>query len=314
MLTRESMGGVYAVPPTPFTDGGEFDEECFRENVRRLDEIGVHGVVAPGSVGEFHKISQEDHRRLVSALVEETRGCRTLALAGCSSVNTDEALEKVGYAESCGADAAINVSPYYVGLQPVELVRYWGDLAGACPNIGLVVDNNPGTAQLHPVEIFRELAEMPTLCGSKEAHADFSLWYSLHQETGLTHMTATEQTLVVPTMRLGAKGVFSMSAAMCPGFMLEMHAACARGDWEQATRMQFRLRDVWRQLDGFDALRGYHSIARFKATVNAFGFLKCGVTRRPFIPVPDPVQELLTEFVRREFGDLIETGSSLSAR
>ena len=312
MLTRESMGGVYAVPPTPFIASGEFDEESFRGNVRKLCEVGVHGVVAPGSVGEFHTISRDGYRRLIKALVEETRGSRTMALAGCSSVNTDEGIEKVGHAEVCGADAAINVSPYYVGLQPGELVQYWRDLAEACPNIGLMVDNNPGTAQLHTVEIFRELAEIPTICGSKEAHADFALWYRLHQETGLTHMTATEQTLVVPTMKLGARGIFSMSAAMCPRFMLEMHAACTSGDWEKGTRMQFRLQDAWRQLDGLDILRGYHSIARFKATVNAFGVLKCGVTRRPFIAVPTEVQERLTEFVQRELADLVEVGSPLA--
>jgi len=305
MLTRETMGGIYAIPPTPFNKNGEFDEENFRQNVRTLCEIGARGVVTTGSVGEFHTIRWEDHQRLIEALVAETRGKPTISIAGCSGVNTDEAIKKAKFAEECGADAVMNVSPYYVRLTPRELVKFWRDLAEACPSIGIIVYNNPGTAQIHDVEIFRELAKIPSMCGSKEAHHDFGLWYRLHYEGKLAHMTATELTWFVPTMKLGSKGIFSMSAAMCPGYILKLYESCRNNDWEQATRMQFRLHDVWRTLDSLDMLAGYHALARFKAYVNAFGFLSCGITRKPFIPVPDDIQKRLTDYVQKEFNDLI---------
>lgn len=305
MLTRETMRGVYVLVPTPFGKNGEFDEESFRENVRKLCKVGMHAIVTTGGQGEFHTITWEDHKRLIKALAEETEESGTMAVAGCSGVSTDEAIQKTKYAEACGVDAVMNVSPYYVKLTHRELVRFWWDLAQACPNVGLIVYNNAGTSQLHGLEVFREIVRIPTICGSKEGHYDFSLWYRLHRETNLAHLTPQEQTWFVPTMKLGAKGVFSMTAAMCPEFILKLYESCKAGDWDKATEMQFKLHDMWRTLDGLEILKGYHAIPRFKAIVNAFGFLRCGITRRPFIPVPDDIQERLTEFVQKEFADVM---------
>jgi len=303
MLTRKKMEGIYVLPPTPFKKDGSFDEESFRENVRKLADAGVHAVVTTGSVGEFHTITWDDHKRLIKALVEETKAKGIVGVAGCSGVNTDEAIKKVKFAEECGADAIMNVSPYYVNLTRRELVKFWQDLSEACPNIGLIVYNNPGTAQLHDVDTFKELAKLPNMCGSKEAHYDFSLWYSLNRETDLAHMTATEITWFVPTMKLGAKGVFSMSASMIPNFIMRMYRACKEGRWDEATDMQFKLRELWKKIESIDFIREYHSIVRFKAIVNAFGVLKCGVTRRPFIPLPDDIQKRLTDYVQENFSE-----------
>ena len=65
MLTRKTMSGVYVLPPTPFDAKRRFDEERMRSNVRRLCEAGVDAVVTTGSVGEFHTIRWEDHKKLI---------------------------------------------------------------------------------------------------------------------------------------------------------------------------------------------------------------------------------------------------------
>jgi 4-hydroxy-tetrahydrodipicolinate synthase len=99
------MKGVYVLPPTPFKKDGSFDEENLRENVRKLAEAGVDAVITTGSVGEFHTITWEDHKRLIKALSEATKENGIKGVAGCSGVNTDEAIKKVKFAEECGADA-----------------------------------------------------------------------------------------------------------------------------------------------------------------------------------------------------------------
>jgi len=304
MLTRKRMGGIYVLPPTPFDAKRRFDEERMRRNVRSLCEAGVDAIVTTGSVGEFHTIRWEDHRKLIEVLVDEVTG-KTKAIPGCSGVNTEEAIMKVKHAQDCGADAVMNVSPYYVNLTDTELCGYWRDLAEACPDIGLIVYNNPHTAQLHTVEIFKELAKIRSMCGSKEI-TTIKLQLDIMRHTDLTPMTATELDYYVPTMRLGAKGLFSMSASMFPRFILRIYRLCKQGKWDEAMKMQHKLRDVWDFLDGLPFGRAYAPIPRFKCYVNAFGVLDCGITAKPFIPVPEDIQAKYREEVRARFPELIE--------
>jgi hydratase-aldolase len=199
----------------------------------------------------------------------------------------------------------MNVSPFYVNVTEAELVGYWRDLGEACPDIGLIVYNNPHTAQLHTVETFKELAKIPSMCGSKEI-TTIKLQLDIMRHTDLTPMTATELDYFYTTMRLGAKGVFSMSASMFPRFIVSFYKTCVEGRWEEAQRMQYKLRDVWTFMDGLPFAKGYGSISRFKCCVNAFGVLDCGITRKPFIPVPLKIQEQYREALRERFPELIE--------
>ena len=304
MLTRQSMGGVYVLPPAPFNDKGRFDEDMMRNNVRRLCEAGVDGIVTTGSVGEFHTISWEDHMRLIEVLVDEVTG-KTRAIPGCSGVNTEEAITKVKYAQDCGADAIMNVSPYYVNLLDSELIGYWKDLAEACPEIGLIVYNNPGTAQLHTAEHFIELAKIPTMCGSKET-TTMRLQLEIMRHTDLAPMTATELDYFVPSLMLGARGMFSMMGSAIPGFVMKLYDTCRAEKWEEAWEMQHKLRDVWDYLNQHPVGSAYGSIPRFKAIVNAFGVLDCGITRKPFIPVPREVQDKLRQEIEDKFPEMLE--------
>ncbi len=305
MLTRETMGGVYVLPPAPFNEKGRFDEERMRNNVRRLCEAGVDAIVTTGSVGEFHTISWEDHKKLIEVLVDEVSG-KTKAIPGCSGVNTEEAITKVKYAQDCGADAIMNVSPYYVGLIDKELIGYWQDLADACPDIGLVVYNNPHTAQLHTAAHFVELAKIPTMCGSKET-TTLSLLLEIMRHTDLAPMTATELDLFVPSIMVGAKGIFSMMGSAIPKYIVRLYGACKDGRWEEAWKMQHQLRDAWDYLNQHPAATQFSSIPRFKAIVNAFGTLDCGITRKPFIPVSKEVQGKLRQEIEDKFPDMIES-------
>ena len=304
MLTRDTMGGVYVLPPTPLDDNRRFDEEKMRNNVRRLCEAGVDAIVTTGSVGEFHTITWEDHKRLIEVLVDEVTG-KTKAVPGCSGVNTEEAIMKVKFAQDCGADAVMNVSPYYVNINDRELIGYWTDLAEACPDIGLTVYNNPHTAQLHTVEIFKELAKIPSMCGSKEV-TTIKLQLDIMRYTDLTPMTATELDYYVPTMKLGAKGIFSMSASMFPRFIVDIYKTCKEGRWDEAQKMQYKLRDVWDFLNSLKFGERWGSIPRFKATVNAFGVLDCGITGKPLIPVPKDIQDKYRQEIEKKFPELIE--------
>jgi hypothetical protein len=70
--------------------------------------------------------------------------------------------------------------------------------------------------------------------------------------------------------------------------------------------MQHQLRDAWDHLNQHPAGRPFSSIPRFKAIVNAFGTLDCGITRKPFIPVSKEAQDVLRQEIEDKFPDMIE--------
>ena len=297
MLTRETMQGLFVLPPTPFDEKGNFWESAYRENLRVLMQFSVDALVSPGSNGEWWSMSDDDRRRQMEVLHEECNGKVLTAVCG-SSTYTEDSIFWTRTAEEIGIDAAMNVPPFYYPLTDKELRTYFHQLAEACPDIGLIVYNFPLVAQRLSVELMRQLAEeLPTLCGSKESHWDFNVWLRLHRESGLAVFSAYERLWFTALFRQGAKGMFSTLAASFPTLVTQLHSACCGQDWERAEELESEVWRLWTWLDQCDYLKDYNPIARNKAMVNASGWLRVGSCRPPLVSVPD-------ELINRLRGDL----------
>src|SRR5262245_47851403 len=119
MLTRESMQGLYILAITPFDIRGNLDEEAYLENVRKLLALGVDGIVTSGTNGEFHTTTDEERLRIARLVVNETRG-QAISVIGASGVNTAESIARSRAAYDVGADAVMNVIPFYHILSKAE--------------------------------------------------------------------------------------------------------------------------------------------------------------------------------------------------
>jgi len=305
MLNRKNMRGFYVLAPTPFTKSGEFDEETFRENVRSLCEQDIQGIATTGTLGEFHTIPWEDHKRLIRALVDEAKG-RVATVPGCSGINTDEAIMKTKFAQDAGADAAMNTVPFYTKVTREECVKYYKDVAKACPNIGLVVYNNPETTKfLVDAPLFTELAKIPTLCGSKEIVgytplADFPHWMSIVHATDLAHFCCDPATVVASLY--DTKGVTSENFALRPKLFLEVWKACMDKDWEKAKKFHYQQMEFTNFVYQCFGMGKYTWFCVLKAALDNLGIIKGGYPRRPFIPVPEKLQKKAKEQVLKKYG------------
>lgn len=306
MLTRSSMRGIYVLVPTPFKKSGEFDKETFRENVRRLCEFDIQGIATTGTLGEFHSIPWKDHQRLIEALVDEIRG-GVASVVGCSSLNTDDVIRKTKFAEDFGVNAAMNTVPFYTRITHDECVKYWNDLAEACPNIGLIVYNNPETTKfLVDAEIFKRIAEIPNLCGSKEIVgytplATFTHWMSIVHATDLAHFCCDIMT--VPAMMYDAKGVTSENFALRPKLFIEVYKACEQKDWEKAKKLHYEQIEFVSFVNEAFGIREYNWFCVLKAALNALGVIRGGYPHRPYIPVPEKLQKKAKIRVLEKYGD-----------
>jgi 4-hydroxy-tetrahydrodipicolinate synthase len=308
MLKRETARGYYVLVPSPFTKVGDFDEQRFRENVRRVCEYDIQGIVTTGTLGEFHTIRWTDHQRLIQALVDEVKqGISTVV--GCSALNTEEAIAKTKFAEDCGADAALNAIPFYTKLTREECLKYWRDLSNSCPGIGLIVYNNPETTKfLIDAQLFQELSKLPNICGSKEIVgytplADFMHWMSITSATDLAYFCCDP--IVPPAMMYGANGVTSENFALRPKLFIDVYKACVEGNWEKAKKLhreQLDFTDFVYKSFGFGK---YTWFCVLKAALDAVGIIHGGYPRAPFIPVPGSLASEGKRAVLEKYGDVV---------
>ncbi len=315
MLTRETYRGIFAYPPTPFTNDLALDEDALRRNLRKLVRIGVDGIVLAGTSGEFYTLEPEEYRTMARILREETKG-GVQSMMGAIGLCTADTIRQTRVATAEGIDGVLVVQPYYLQLTPAELVKFWQDLCAACPDIGIVINHYDWIRQAYTLEIYRALSHLPNLLGSKEAHWDFEVWRKMHRESPLLHMSSTDAGWLVELYRHGAIGAGSLQLAMMPHVIRRVMDLCAADDLPGAEAALAPLTELTARMklgqgrphvfpSELKGWQNYSNTARHKALVDAFGFLQAGPPRQPGIPVPRELQQQLAEYLRQRHPALI---------
>ncbi len=287
------MKGVYAIMPTAFKKNGDLDEENYRKNVRILCDAGFHGIFNLGSTGEFPHVDLTDFKRIVNMLVDEIKE-GVVSIIGASAVNTEEAIIRAKYAQDCGVDAIMNVVPFYYTLQQNECVKYYRDLAEACPNIGILAYDNVYTTKVWlSRETYKKLAKIPNFCGCKDINPNVLRYMDLMRDTDL-QLWATEEKLV-PSMLYGAKGFWLSLYWNNPKLSLELYEACISEDWKRAVEIERRfLNIIWHPRSPWNEFREkYNNYSITKALIDEIGLIHVGPPRRPLIPVSEEDQKIM---------------------
>ena len=105
----EPLHGICTIALTPFTEGGEVDEEGIASLSSLYLDAGVHGVTVLGIMGEAHKLSDAERTSVMHGYLRAVDG-RVPVVVGCSAPATRLAIEHAREAEEAGA-AAIMVAP-----------------------------------------------------------------------------------------------------------------------------------------------------------------------------------------------------------
>jgi 4-hydroxy-tetrahydrodipicolinate synthase len=280
---------------TPFRDG-QVDEPALRGLIERQIEAGIDGVVPCGSTGESATLSHDEHNRVVEITVEAVAG-RVPVVAGTGSNSTREAIELTAHAKAAGADGALLLSPYYNKPTQEGIYAHYAAIARECA-LPLIVYNIPGrTASNIAPETIGRLAQLDHIVGVKEASG------SLDQ---MSHVVACcpedfavlsgDDSLTLPLMAIGGKGVISTSSNVVPGPLSALVRAMAAGDTAGARRLHYELMPL------FDVLFCETNPIPVKAACAALGLCD-GEIRLPLTPITEPNRNRL-ELVMKELGIL----------
>ena len=145
-MTKEFRGS-YTVSVTPFTqDGSAIDVGALKNFIDWQLDIGVPGVIALGSTGEFLAVNDDERRLLVDTYVNHING-RIPVIIGTMNAHTPNAVRYSREAEAQGADGLMIIPPYYYTPTEDEIFNYYAAIDEAI-SIPVMLYNNPVTSNV----------------------------------------------------------------------------------------------------------------------------------------------------------------------
>ncbi len=239
------LKGVYTALVTPFSRGA-VDYGKLRELVAMQIEGGVDGIVPVGTTGESPTLTTSEHMKVISEVIEAA-GKRCRIMAGTGANSTEEAIELTHHAKAAGADCSLQVAPYYNKPTQEGLYRHFSTIADKC-GIPLVLYNVPGrTGVSIGAETIARLAKNSNILGVKEASGSVERVSEISELCDITVMCG-DDSLTVPMMVLGARGVVSVASNIIPAELKKMVDACLTGDFIAARALHWRYFRLFKDL------------------------------------------------------------------
>jgi 4-hydroxy-tetrahydrodipicolinate synthase len=225
---------------TPFRRDLSLDEPTLHKLVRRQVDAGIDFLVPCGTTGENPTLSEREHLRVVEITLEEAAG-RVPVLAGAGGYNTAEVIALAKKLESMRVDGILSVTPYYNKPTPEGLYQHYKAIASAI-SLPLMVYSVPRrTATNVDTATLKRLAEIDNIVGIKEASGDISQIASIlgHLPEDFVVLSG-DDTLALPVIALGGKGLISVVSNEIPAEMTQLVRLCRQNNFEQARRLQRR--------------------------------------------------------------------------
>lgn len=285
MPTRsEDFAGLTVALVTPFHEG-QVDIETLQRNVEFQVQAGTTCLCPVGTTGESPTLSHPEHERVIAAVVEAAAG-RIKVMAGTGSNSTDEALRLTRWAAKRGADAALIVAPYYNKPTQEGFFLHFKALAAAV-DIPICVYNIPGrTGKNIEADTIVRMAEMPNITMVKEASGGMDQASQILAKTDLTVLSG-DDSLTLPLLALGARGVVSVVGNIVPKDMIALVRAFADGNLDSARSWHYKLFPLCRDMLGLAT-----NPIPIKAAMHMLG-RDTGELRMPLTPLTQSEQEKL---------------------
>ena len=243
--SKKPISGSMPAIVTPMHEDGSLDYTGLRSLLDWHVAEGSDGIVIVGTSGESPTVSVEEHCELIRVTVEQIAG-RIPVIAGTGGNSTTEAIELTQFAKKVGADASLQVVPYYNKPTQEGMYAHFKKIAQAV-DLPVILYNVPGrtVADLAGDTVVR-LAEVPGIIAIKDAtgnlergtlliadlkragHSDFSVF-------------SGDDLTAAMLMLMGGKGNISVTANVAPRLMHELCVAAMSDDVKKTREIQYKL-------------------------------------------------------------------------
>ena len=296
------MRGCATALVTPFTAGGAIDEESMRALVDRQISGGVRLLVPCGTTGESATMTEEEDARVIAMTIDVARG-RAKVIAGAGSNSTAAAIEYSQRARDLGADAVLQVAPWYNKPTQEGLYAHFRAIAEAVPETLIMLYNVPGrtSSNIAAPTTLRLARDCENIVAIKEASGNLTqIMEILRDQPTNFSVLSGDDSVTLPLIALGGKGIVSVASNEIPDLMSRMTDLALDGNWAEARELHYRILPLM-EINFIESSPG-----PVKAAMAMMGLLEENF-RLPLVPITEKSRGQIREV-------LIELGLIESAR
>ncbi len=241
------LKGTITALVTPFTASGAVDYGALKALVEAQTAAGVEGICSVGTSGESPTLSPEEHHKVIEKTIEFAAGkCRIVAGTGANATAEAVSLTKAVLAIG-GADACLQVTPYYNKPNAEGLYRHFMTVADL--GLPVVLYNVPGRAGKEiPLDVVARLAKHENIIAIKEAAGSVERVSAIKNLVPDFTVLSGDDSLTLPMISVGAQGVISVASNVIPKEMGDMVRFALAGDFAAARKLHQRFYPLFHNL------------------------------------------------------------------
>ena len=241
------INGTITAMVTPFAKNGEVDYGRLSSIVEAQIAGGVEGICAVGTSGESPTLSPDEHHKVIEKTIEFAAG-KLAVVAGTGANSTAEAVSLTKAVVSMGgADATLQVTPYYNKPNSEGLYRHFMMVADL--GLPVILYNVPGRAGKEiPLDVVVRLAAHPNVVAIKEAAGSVDRVSAIKNAIPNFTVLSGDDSLTLPMISVGAEGVISVASNVIPREMSDMVRLALAGDFAKAREYHAKYYELFRDL------------------------------------------------------------------
>lgn len=234
------QGSIVAIV-TPMFEDGSLDFQSLRALLDWHIAEGTDAVVIVGTTGESPTVAVDEHCELIKVAIEHVAG-RIPVIAGTGGNSTSEAIELTAFAKQAGADASLQVVPYYNRPTQEGMVQHFTRIAESV-DLPVILYNVPGrtVADMSNDTIVR-LSSVPGIVGVKDATGNIARGTELLRAVPKSFAVYSgDDATAMALMFCGGQGNISVTANVAPRAMHELCVAAMAGRVTEAVAINDKL-------------------------------------------------------------------------
>ena len=233
------FSGTITAMVTPFGKDGAVDFARLADFVDWQCESGVDGLCPVGTTGESPTLDYAEHQKVIEETIKYAKG-RVKIIAGTGANSTAEAVSLTKAAIAMGgADACLQVTPYYNKPNPEGLYRHFMTVADL--GLPVVLYNVPGRSGREiPLDVVERLAAHPMVVAIKEAAGSVERVSAIKARCPALTVLSGDDSLALPMIAVGAAGVISVASDVMPKEISGFIRTALAGDMAKARELHLK--------------------------------------------------------------------------
>ena len=235
---------------TPFKSNNTVDYQSLSRLIESQIAGQINGLVMCGTTGESPTLTEPEKIAIFKHAVKQVKH-RIPIIAGTGSNDTEHTIRLTKKAEACGVDGVLIVTPYYNKPTQEGLYQHFKAIAKSV-KLPIIIYNIPARTGVNmlPVTMARLHKEFPKIIiGVKEAAGSLDQATEIVKRCGKTFtLLSGDDSLTLPMLSIGGKGVISVIANIVPKLMNEMTESYFKGDTKKANEPNQKLFPLYKTM------------------------------------------------------------------